>query len=337
MVGQRTIIFLLLASLFLAVACGKGDSWKFAVISDTQGSHAVEDCINRSILEKIAADIVAEKAKIVLVSGDLINGWIRNYGKDFPEQYGDWKTAMKPVYDANIEVYPIRGNHDDGPERLVLPPLPPERDPAPEALKRLRAAYRDAFKEYSYLSAGPDGKDGFGYSFVYRNVFFVGMDLYNGEQHRVNLKWLAGEFEANAQPHVFVYGHEPAFEVIHKDNLSYYREERDLFWDMIGNAGCKIYFCGHDHIYNRSQIADSTGNEIWQVIAGTGGGRLRKWEGEYKDAHVKGQYHNQDYHGYILVAINEGKAVIKWKALVDEAAGKWKVLDTFSYANSYAK
>ncbi|MCL2025271.1 MAG: metallophosphoesterase [Leptospirales bacterium] len=330
-IQKKAIIFLLFASLFLAVACGKDDSWKFAVISDTQGNHAIEECINRPVLEKIAADIVAEKARIVLVSGDLVNGWIRNYGKDFPEQYADWKAAMKPVYDANIEVYPVRGNHDDGPELLVLPPLPPEREPAPGALKRLRAAYRDAFKEYSYLPDGPDGKDGFGYSFEYRNAFFVGMDLYNGEQHRVNLKWLAGELEGNTQRHVFIYGHEPAFEVIHKDNLSYYREERDLFWDMIGSAGGKIYFCGHDHIYNRSQIADSTGNKIWQLIAGTGGGRLRKWEGPYKDANVIGQYHNQDYHGYVLVTINGSKAIIKWKALIDELAGKWKVLDVFSY------
>ena len=331
-IQKRSAIFLLLALLFFAAACGKGSSWSFAVISDTQGNHAAEECINRPALEKIAADIVAEKPEIVLVSGDLVNGWMRNYGKDFAEQYADWKAAMKPVYDAKIEVYPVRGNHDDGPERLALPPLPARLEPPPGAPERLRAAYKDAFKEYSYIPLnGPAGEEGFEYSFVHKNAFFVGMDLYNSGQHRVNLKWLAKELAGNTQPHVFVYGHEPAFELIHKDNLSYYPEERDLFWDILGKAGCKIYFCGHDHVYNRSLAADSDGREIWQVIAGTGGGKLRKWDGEYRNANVKGQYHNQDYHGYVLVTIDEAKAVIKWKALVDEAAGKWKVLDTFSY------
>lgn len=328
----RNAVFLLLTALFFAAACRKGSSWSFAVISDTQGDHKVEECINRPVLEKIAANIVAEKPEIVLVSGDLVNGWMRNYGRDFAGQYSDWKAAMKPVYDAKIEVYPVRGNHDDGPERLALPPLPAKFEPPSGALERLRAAYRDAFKEYGYIPLnGPAGGEGFSYSFARKNAFFVGVDVYKDGQHRVNQEWLAGQLAGNTQPHVFVYGHEPAFELIHRDNLSYYPKERDLFWDTLGKAGCKIYFCGHDHVYNRSLAADGAGNEIWQIIAGTGGGRLRKWDGVYKSGNVKGQYHNQDYHGYVIVVIDGAKAAIKWKALVDEDAGVWKVMDVFSY------
>ncbi|MCL1911257.1 MAG: metallophosphoesterase [Leptospirales bacterium] len=331
-IWKKTAIFFLFASLLWAAAFRKGNSWSFAVISDTQGNRNVEECVNRPVLEKIAADIVAEKAGIVLVSGDLVNGWMQNYGKDFSEQYAGWKAAMKPVYDAKIEVYPVRGNHDDGPERLVLPPLPERLEPAPGALERLRAAYRSAFKEYGYIPLnGPVGEEGLTYCFARKNAFFVGSDMYIGGQHRINRKWLAEILGSNTQPHVFVYGHEPAFELIHKDNLSYYPEERDLFWDTLGKAGCKIYFCGHDHVYNRSLAADSAGNGIWQIIAGTGGGGLRKWDGEYKNADVKGQYHNQDYHGYVLVTIDGGKAIVKWKALIDESAGAWKVMDVFSY------
>jgi hypothetical protein len=76
---------------------------------------------------------------------------------------------------------------------------------------------------------------------------------------------------------------------------------------------------------------------VRQIIAGTGGGRLRKWDGKYKNARVKGEYHNQDYHGYVLVTVEGAKANIKWKALVDEAAGEWKIMDAFSITASRAR
>ncbi|MDR3236999.1 MAG: metallophosphoesterase [Spirochaetia bacterium] len=325
---------LLLPAVLMMSSYKKNDVWSFAVISDTQGSHEIEDCINTPVLEKIAADIVKEKPEIVLVLGDLVNGWIRNYGKDYKDQYAEWKSLMKPVYDAKIEVYPIRGNHDDGPERFVLKPLPAKLEPKPGSLEKLRKAYRDAFKEYTYIPLnGPKGEEGYEYSFEHKNAFFIGMDLYNSGQHRVNQDWVANELAKNKQQHVFIYGHEPAFELIHADNLSYYPDERDLFWDTIGKAGCRLYFCGHDHVYNRSLIPDSSGNKIRQLVAGTGGGKLRKWDGVYKNKRVKGEYHNQDFHGYAIVTVDGAKVTVNWKAL-NESNGSWKLMDSFSYSSN---
>ena len=314
------------------------ESWTFAVVSDTQGGRGFRNtsglAINKPVVEQIAADIVKLNPDLVIVAGDLVNGWVMHSTMEYNKQYAQWKETMKPVYDAGIRVYPIRGNHDDGPERLALKPLPADREPPKDSRAKIRAAFLNAFKEYSYIpSNGPNGEARLEYSFEHKNAFFIGMDMYNdnGGQHRINLDWVTKQLSKNTKPHVFVYGHEPAFEAIHKDNLSYYPEERDKFWDILGASNGRIYFCGHDHMYNRALIKDSAGNELRQIIAATGGGGLRQWDGTYKNPKVKGEFHNQDYHGYVIVTVTEDKAQVQWKALTNIEKGSWKIKDSFSY------
>lgn len=289
--------------------------------------------INRPVVDKIAADLVKEAPDLVLVAGDLVNGWTMHMSMAYADQYAQWKEAMQPVYDAKIKVYPIRGNHDDGPERLVLKPLPASKEPPADSKQRIREAFLNTFKEYSYIPQnGPEGEERLEYSFKYKNAFFVGMDFYNGDQHRVDLDWVSGQLKKNKKEHVFVYGHEPAFEVIHQDNLSFYPEERDKFWNILGAGGGRVYFCGHDHLYNRALIKDESGNEIRQIIAGTGGGGLRDWKGVYKNSRVQGEFHNQEHHGYVLVTVDKDRVTIQWKAIVeDDENYSWKIMDTFSY------
>lgn len=315
-------------------------TWKFALISDTQGSRGFmqtdKKALNRAVVERIAADIVLEDPDLVLVAGDLVNGWTMHAVMPYDEQYAQWKEVMKPVYDAGISVYPIRGNHDDGPERLVLKPLPAKREPPADSQERIREAFLNAFDEYSYIPQnGPEGEERLEYSFSHKNAFFVGMDFYNGGQHRINLDWVTEQLAANKKKHVFVYGHEPAFETIHKDNLSYYPHERDKFWDALGAAGGRVYFCGHDHLYNRALIKDSNGNEIRQIIAATGGGGLRDWNGVYKNPRVQGEFHNQDYHGYVLVTVKGSDVTIEWKALINKdntnEPASWAIMDSYTY------
>ncbi len=339
----RVIITLLFLSLLITGASSREDdiknkqnlTWKFAVISDTQGNNKKKkniSCINDAILNTIAGDIVTERPDLVLVSGDLVSGWFKNGGTDFATQYKNWKRAMKPVYNMKIKIYAIRGNHDSGPERLALPPLPPRLEPKPGALDLLEREFKNAMIESYTPMNGPEKEKGLTYSFVYKNAFFIGLDQYTDAQHKINQKWFERQLSENRQPHLFVFGHEPAFEIIHKDNLSFYPEKRDLFWDSIGRAGGKIYFCGHEHLYNRALIQDSNGNSIWQIISSTGGGELRKWSGTYKEkSRVKCEYNNNDYHGYMLVTVQGSKVKVEWKALINPSASEWQILDTFNY------
>lgn len=310
--------------------------WKFAVVSDTQGPRKAETArpyLNEEILEKIARDIVQERPDFVLVAGDLVNGWINNGGADYRAQFAAWKEIMKPVYEAGIRVYPIRGNHEDGPERLVLPPLPARLEPPEGAQEALKEAFRQAFSQDYIPLNGPPGEEGLTYSFAHKNALIIGIDVFASHQHRVNQDWFDEQTASRPREHLFVYAHEPAFGVGHKDNLSFFPRERDEFWNAIGRAGGRVYFCGHDHMYNRAAVTDRAGNAIRQIVAGTGGGSLRTWSGQYgEEERVRGEYDRDGLHGYVLVTVNGSEATIRWKALArgrDESA--WQVLDTFSY------
>lgn len=310
--------------------------WKFAVISDTQGNNADKSAksgINDLIIGAIAADIAQQRPDFVLVAGDLVNGWFKTGGTGYAVQYANWKMAMEPVYRAGIKVFPVRGNHDSGPERTVLRPLPAHLEPPPGALALLKEAFRKAFSESYIPTNGPPGEEKLTYSFTHKNALIVGLDQFGEREHKINQAWLEHELAANTKPHVFVFGHEPAFAVRHRDCLAFYPEDRDTFWNAIGKAGGRVYFCGHDHLYNRALISDSAGHPIRQIIGGTGGGRLVPWSGIYAEGkRVKGEYSNSDHHGYLLVAVEGSTATVAWKALArKEGMSSWKILDSFAY------
>jgi hypothetical protein len=368
--SQKSLFLLILLFVLLQGSiCANGPDvhnndapWKFAVISDTQGGNQGKtdnSSINEPIIRAIAGDIAVEHPDFVLVAGDLVSGWFRNRGTEFIAQYASWKEAMRSVYDAGIEVYPIRGNHDVGPERVVLPPLPAHLEPPATAAALQEEAFKSILSEPYMPGNGPRGEQEFTFSFFHKNAFIVGLDVCGNRQHKVDQGWLDKEFELLKKSrdirripdmewdisrhddrgvHVFVYAHEPAFEVRHRDCLAFYRKERDAFWDALGSVGSRIYFCGHDHLYNRAVIADSAGNKIRQIVAGTGGGRLVQWSGAYKEnTRVKREYSNSGHHGYVLVTIDGPRATVVWKALVMlEKETEWRVLDSFSYTLPHA-
>jgi hypothetical protein len=348
--SERTLFSVLITLLLLLALMGcagtggfRADAenrpWKFAYINDTRGDNTNtpgKSGINDVVVRMMAVDIVKEGASLVITGGDAVNGFFGNGGTGYGAQFANWRTAMAPVYNAGIPVYPVRGNHEFGPleKRLPWPPVypAPAVRPVPELLDAYRAAFRDSYIPKN----GPPGEEGLTYSFSHKNAFFVALDQYGDHPQRVNQGWLTGEFSRNRLPHVFVYGHEPAFRVLHSDCLAYYPVERDRFWDSIGDAGGRVYFAGHDHLYNRALITDSKGREIRQVIAGTGGAPLAKWPGEYAEgSRVKKEFADSDHYGYVIVTIEGPKAAIDWKAIVkDGSAMKWKVLDSFSYTVS---
>lgn len=310
--------------------------WQFAVISDTQNNSRENFnklCINEEILKLIADDIAGIKPDFVLVSGDLVNGWLRNGGTTYATQYAGWKRSMKPVFKHGIKVYAVRGNHDSGPELLALPPLPKRLRPKPASIARLKKEFKKAsIRKYTPLN-GSKKERGLTYSFFHKNTRIIGLDQYSSGQHKINQRWLNRQLAKKKGTHLFLFGHEPAFGTDYNDNLSFYPGKRDLLWNSIGESGGRVYFCGHDHFYNRSLIQDNHGNPIWQIIGGTGGGKLQDWSGTYKEEEkILCEYHNSDRYGYMLVTIEGVKATIQWRALTDIKACEWVVLDSFTYS-----
>lgn len=60
---------------------------------------------------------------------------------------------------------------------------------------------------------------------------------------KVDQSWLESVLASADATHVFVYGHEPAFQVVHTDCLATYPEMRNAFWNALVDFGVRIYFC----------------------------------------------------------------------------------------------
>ena len=90
------------------------------------------------------------------------------------------------------------------------------------------------------------------------------LDEYAGIAHQrvhyVNQAWLESQLEGNVKPHVFAFGHEPAFRALHYDCLDMHPDRRDAFWNSLKAAGSRAYFCGHDHFYDHARVDDGDGN-----------------------------------------------------------------------------
>jgi hypothetical protein len=96
-------------------------------------------------------------------------------------------------------------------------------------------------------------------------AFIICLDQYSGGQHRLNQAWFEQQLAINRNPHVFVFGHEPAFEANYRITLPFI-QRNGTFSGCYRRAGARIYFSGHDHFYNRTTIPDNQGNQIWQIL-----------------------------------------------------------------------
>ena len=288
----------------------EGKPWTFAVIGDTRsGGKYSNTGVNDVVTRAIAEAIVKDDCDFVLVPGDMIHGYSKDNNLSAEKQFEYWKTSMSPVYSAGIEVYTIRGNHESGSED----------------------AYVQAFGADNPDNGPPNEKD-LTYSFTHKNVFFMGIDEYvDPHIHKVNQEWVDSQLEDKSQQHIFIFGHEPAFKVNHKDCLEVYPKARDEFWNSIGDAGCQVYFCGHDHFYNRACISDNSGNEIHQIIVGSGGAPCSHWDPSKgkENSRFKLKFHDQVDYGYSLVTVDGDMVNIEWKAWNGSSDSTWVTKDSF--------
>jgi 3',5'-cyclic AMP phosphodiesterase CpdA len=283
--------------------------WRFIVTGDSR-SEGENNGVNVKILGELAEEIAKQNVDFVLVPGDLVNGGVSQRRMEI--QFSTWLKTMKPVYDAGIGVYPVRGNHDKG---------------EPEDV----AAWN---KFFDYLpDNGPPGEKNLTYSFKHNNALIIGVDQYIKES-RVNQTWLDEQLAANASGHVFIFGHEPAFKADHEDCLDDYPDARDRFCSSIEKAGARAYFCGHDHFYNHATADDNNDptDDVHQYIVGTAGAPLYRWSPPYDGDNGPYTVQNVHYarkHGYVLVEIDGPVATLTW--MQRTAPGRYQSKDTFTY------
>jgi hypothetical protein len=163
---------------------------------------------------------------------------------------------------------------------------------------------------------------------------FIGLDEYKNPQH-VNQPWLDSQLASNRFAHIFVFGHEPAVQVVEPECLALETAARDLFLKSITEAGCRMYLCAHDHFYNRGRLMPKSGGSIMQVISGAGGAPFEtNWDGIYgQDFHEQAMGSNCYYstltNGYVLVTVSNFNVKLEWKGSTDLAT--WTTYDTYSY------
>jgi hypothetical protein len=91
-----------------------------------------------------------------------------------------------------------------------------------------------------------------------------------------------------------------------------------MFWQSLVSAGAQIYFCGHDHFYDRMSVmrnGPNPGREVLQITAGTAGAPSYP-VGDYAGSalwKLQRVTHFDNTYRYILVEVDGNKATITFK------------------------
>jgi hypothetical protein len=321
---MRHHILVLYLALTLSAASA-GEPWRFIVAGDSQGSFGG---VNAPIFSDLVGEILRQDVDFVLFTGDLVVGERANFDR-FEAQLWEWVRIMQPVYDAGIGVYACRGNHEVRDMwGAVAGTMPNPGDNG--ALRWLSVFGNPEHPQLLLPDNGPLDERHMTYAASHKNALIVGLDLYGGMDHwpahGLNQAWLDAQLEQNTRPHVFVFGHEPAFRAFHFDCLDAHPQRRDAFWKSLKRAGGRTYFCGHDHFYDHAVVDDGDGdpdNDIHQIIAGGAGGPLYTfsppYDGNNTDYTVHQRYHARQ-RGYMLVEVDDLDVTVIWMERLEGTA-----------------
>jgi hypothetical protein len=283
-----------------------------------------DDGMNRTVNEAIRDAVLKEQAKMLLWTGDIVN--INDSNTDTLQKgLESWRDIMEPLYKAHVEVWPVRGNHEV--YRYVCPNNY-DGEPIPNATRVWKTVFSGP---YGIHADGPKDKEGLSFYAIRHSALIIGLDDYERpssdplrRKHSIDQQWLdriLNDKKNKQQPLKFVFGHEAAFMAGHHtddDTLAADTYARNVFWQSLVNAGAQIYFCGHDHFYDRMSVVrggPNPGRELFQITAGTAGA-----PGYSRGPHTKSSLWDlrsvqcfDDAYGYMLIEIDEGKATVTFK------------------------
>ncbi|MBL4634294.1 MAG: metallophosphoesterase family protein [Kofleriaceae bacterium] len=238
----------------------------FAVYGDMRGGHRIH--------AQIVSALQAELIDFVIVTGDLV---LR--GSD----EADWQrffAVAQPLL-ARLPFYPVAGNHDRG--------------SSGDEARRM--------KEIFVMWPGPTNRPAGGHwhSFEQSGVHFVMLDS-NHYRNSDQLAWLEKDLKSARKRGVraiFAAVHAgPYSRGLHRGNS--YAEEH--YAPLLRKYGVSILFSGHDHLYQRGEVAGlpymvsgGGGAPLYSVRCGIKGKpRCKKRDGMQ---HVAKEYH------YILISV----------------------------------
>jgi predicted phosphodiesterase len=246
--------------------------WSFAVLCDSRSSYASDPAGTASpyyavdgtspYFANVARALGREQGiDLVLYPGDLVRGKKPTLtGAQLAADLDLWVASVKPVYDAGLPVYYVRGNHD----------AYEVSDPANGTAAAIFAAHvgqpgSGANPVGAPLTADTSAAGGVtSYSFSHKGSLFLGVDEYPSgaaSPAAYDAAFVRAQL-AQAASHKFAFAHQPLWN-FKSDELGPVGLADDL---QAGNVD--LYFSGHVHSYQR--IAES-GYRFEEMIIGTAG------------------------------------------------------------------
>lgn len=237
--------------------------WSFAVLSDL---HLPNSGRVPARLRAMVAELVERRPRFVVVTGDFTNGGEKDSKRrlrKLPSWWAAVRSALNPLIDAGIPVFPIAGNHD-----AYLP--------------EQRRAYAAAWSDLEEI-AGPftinslpqvaSDKDPrvdaapFSYSVDIDGAHFSFAHIVDAHLQKSVRKWLVADLEgALDADHRVVFGHVPAKSIMARGSRYFTRSMGKLLADHDVFA----YVAGHEHLLWDETFALADGRSFRQIIVGTG-------------------------------------------------------------------
>ncbi len=281
---NRLFVFCAVVLLFFLTAAPT-PAWalRAVLLSDTQGKKGPEyNHINRKETTAAVKAILAMKPRpdMVFCLGDLVG---RGFTERAGYQFEDWKELMRPITQAGIPLYVLKGNHE----------LTCERGKDDHSRFRYFVRNQEAFvKAFSNMpSDGPKGYDHLAYTVADKatSTVFVALDSYYldrdmestpygsyGYISQAQTSWLRGPLPAvDSAAHRIVLTHAPAFNV-KKEHPGFVHDSFRRLWEALEEKKFDMMIAAHLHVFSCAGIDESVYPEsrrpITQVVIGPVGG-----------------------------------------------------------------
>ena len=324
---------------------GSDTALRFAVVPDTQGTIsgvAVNEVVS------VTAELLAQNPEFVIHVGDVSDGIYAGDAKfDELELFNVLMTNKLAA--EGIPLYPIPGNHD----ALV-------HTPTTGGTSVWEAAFPHLFSGLNAIidpTNVPDGSVGTpnpdNYSFVLdagQETFFVALDMWEGGSNTNYSDWVDAQFAAirltNPDAHIFAYSHSGLFALAKHEAMAEYIDPPDLFIDSAIAHGIDGWLSGHNHIFDRSLVVDTTQNDEPVLFNITAGSLSSKFYGLSRspadEQHVNRVIDSTTTAGepiaYQLVEVNGPFVTIQTymalDPLNDGTFGAWTVWDEYIYSTN---
>ena len=274
-------------------------SWQFGIMGDTQwlasddGKNPYSSAIE--IIRQINSAFINNGVKFVIHVGDLCNDGYSTSAADAVEGEQVRAIFAQQLYNAGIAFFPLRGNHDDTARQATnFQSYYPQtqggnQNATPSSVFALSNPDTStqpyptqegaSFKLGSNFSS-PDpwstgNLKGLSYSFDYAGSRFVLLDQFtptdSNSSYSINTtigaqqSWISTQLAGKPSGgHAFVFAHKGLLTEDHQDvlfgsNPAQNPTLTDAFIKSLANNGVQLYFCGHDHMHDRSLVYTTDG------------------------------------------------------------------------------